>query len=825
MTRLPLHEGWTLRCTGGDAPTTISTAVVPAQVPGSVHTDLLSAGLIEDPYLGENEAALTWVHRADWVYETTFEAEPIAPGERAALAFEGLDTVATITLNGAIVGRTENMHRSYRFDVTGLLEEENTLVVSFSSALTRAEEIAQEVGPRPHSYDHPFNAVRKMACSFGWDWGPDLQTAGIWKPVHLERWHEARLAQVRPLVTVGADGTGRVEVVADLEVAGAEDPGRRVRAELTAPDGGPIATGEVAVTGGRAVVVLEAGDVDLWWPHGYGPQSRYDLQVTLADGDRERDSWSRKVGFRDVAVRADPDEAGTSFVIEVNGVPVFIKGANWIPDDHLLTRVTPERYARRVEQSVAANINLLRVWGGGIYEQDAFYDACDAAGVLVWQDFLLACAAYAEDEPLRGEFEAEARDNVARLMPHPSLVLWCGGNENLWFSVDQDWDARLEGGTWGYGYYHDLFAQVVAEVDPTRAYVEGSPASPGFAPWEKHPNDPDHGLKHEWAVWNQVDYSHYRDEAPRFVSEFGFQGPPTWATLTRALAPQDLHKESAAFLLHQKAPDGNGKLDRGMAPHLGIPEDFTDWHWAAQLNQAHAVRYALTHYRSHWPHTAGAIVWQINDCWPVTSWAAIDGDERPKPLWYAMQAAYAPRLLTIAPRETGLVVAVVNDSDDTWDDTLHLCRESLDGVGQATEDTPVHAPARSVTLVQIPARLATPADATGEALVATLGEERTVHLFAELKDVALDPDALTASATRVGDGYDVHITASSLALDVTVLADRLAPDARTDRALDTLRAGESVTVHVTTEHPLETGLLTAAPVLRSSNDLHGVATD
>ncbi|GAA4416056.1 glycoside hydrolase family 2 protein [Georgenia halophila] len=822
METTTLHEGWTLRHAGGEVPGEIDGVVVPATVPGSAHTDLLEAGLIPDPYLGENETALAWAHRADWVYETTFTAEPAAAGERVDLAFDGLDTVATIMLNGTELGRTENMHRRYRFDVTALLAAENSLTVHLHSALARAEEVAAEVGPRPHSYPHPFNAIRKMACSFGWDWGPDLQTAGIWRPVRLERWQTARLSEVRPLVTVGPDGTGRAEVLVDVETAaGAPSSAVRVRAALTAPDGATrAADGEVAVRDGRAALVLDVPDAELWWPHGYGAQPRYDLAVTLVDGEQALDDWSRKIGFRNVVVRTDPDEIGTSFTIEINGTPIFAKGANWIPDDHFLTRVTPDRYARRVDQAIAANMNLLRIWGGGVYEDDAFYDACDARGVLVWQDFLLACAAYAEDEPIWSELEAEARDNVVRLMSHPSLAIWNGGNENLWGFMDWGWQPELDGATWGYGYYHELFPQVLAELDPTRAYVEGSPTSPGFAPWGKHPNDPDHGLKHEWQVWNQVDYSHYRDEAPRFVSEFGFQGPPTWATLTRALDPDDLHKESSAFLLHQKAPDGNGKLDRGLAPHLPVPEDFTDWHWATQLNQAHAVRFALEHYRSHWPRTAGAIVWQINDCWPVTSWAAVDGDERPKPLWYAMRAAYAPRILTVQPRDGRLVVAVVNDTDQPWSGVLSLSRHTLDGAVPASSDVTAEAGPRSVELVDVPADLATAGDPAREVLVAALGDVRTVHLYAENKDLALDPDAVTATAAPASGGYDVTITATSLALDVTVLADRLAPDAVTDRALDPLLAGESVTVHVATAAAPDPGDLTGAPVLRSSNALH-----
>ncbi|MFC7404767.1 glycoside hydrolase family 2 protein [Georgenia alba] len=816
----PLHDGWTLRAAGGEVPDDVAHAKVPATVPGSVHTDLLAASLIPDPYLGENETALAWMHRADWRYETTFPARPAADGEHVELAFDGLDTVATVTLNGTEVGRTENMHRAFRFDVTGLIQEHNSLTVHFRSALARAGEIERQVGTRPHSYPHPFNAIRKMACSFGWDWGPDLQTAGIWKPVRLERWHTARLDRVRPLVTVGPDGTGRVEVVADV----AADTGGQVsvRATLSAPDGTTVAGETSGVDGASAVVRLEVADPELWWPHGYGDQPRYRLGVALTDGAATLDRWERRIGFRDVVVRTEADDVGTSFVVEVNGTPVLVKGANWIPDDHLLTRVTPERLARRLDQAVGANLNLLRVWGGGIYETDDFYDACDERGVLVWQDFLLACAAYAEDEPLAAELEAEARENVVRLMSHPSLVIWNGGNENLWGYMEWGWQEQLDGATWGWRYYSEVFPRAVRELDPTRAYVQGSPTSPGFAPWELAPNHPDHGLVHEWRVWNQIDYRHYRDAAPRFVAEFGFQGPATWATLTRALDAADLHKESPAFLLHQKAPGGNGKLDRGMAPHLPTPADFADWHWATQLNQAHAVRYALDHYRAHWPHTAGAIVWQLNDCWPVTSWAAVDGDERPKPLWYAMRAAFAPRVLTVHERDGGTVLAVGNDTDEPWAGTVSLSRQGFDGTVLATAEQPVEVGARSVGLVEVPAALAEAADTSREVLVATLDDVRVVHPFAENKDLALDPASVTATATAAPGGYEVTVTATSLALDVTVLADRLAPDAVADRALDTLLAGESLTVHVTTAAELDPLALTVSPVLRTSNGLHAV---
>ena len=831
----PLHEGWTLRAVGGPVPDPVAGATVPAQVPGSAHTDLLTAGLIPDPYLGTNEADLVWAHRTDWRYETTVAAPAAAEDERVDLVFQGLDTVATVELGGVEVLSTANQHRSYRVDVREhLADGGTTLAVTFRSALEHAEGVEAALGRRDHVYPHPFNMVRKMACSFGWDWGPDLQTAGIWRPVALERWRTARLAQVRPLVTVldgteGADGgaSGRVTVHVDVERSGLGDDAvdLTLRAVVGGPAAGPGggASAEVTVPAGAttAVVVVDVPDVALWWPRGYGDQPLYDLHVELAGPAGTLGRVERRIGFRTVELDTSPDEHGTRFTVVVNGRPVFVKGANWIPDDHFLTRVDRARYARRIGQAVDANLNLLRIWGGGIYEDEAFYAECDERGVLVWQDFLFACASYPEEEPLRGEVEAEARENVVRLMTHASLVLWNGANENLWGFVDWGWPAQLEGRTWGHGYYTELLPGIVAELDPTRPYSVNSPYSPGSSLEEKHPNDPDHGSHHEWDCWNRRDYVHYSDDVPRFCSEFGWQGPATWATLTRAVPAEALHQESAAFLLHQKAEDGNGKLNRGLEPHLPVPEDFEDWHWATSLNQARAVRYAVEHYRSWWPRTAGSIVWQLNDCWPVTSWAAVDGDERPKPLWYALRDAYADRLVTIQPRDGALAAVVVNDTDVTGPTTVRSHRLTLTGEVLASHEVVVDVAARSAVAVPLPADVTTPGDATGEVLVVDAGAAagRGVHLFAEDKDVAYEAAPFAATARAVDGGHEVTVAATGLVRDLALLADKLAEDAVVDRALVTLLPGEQVTLRVTTSATLDRGELVGPRVLRTVNSL------
>ncbi|MDX8051677.1 glycoside hydrolase family 2 protein [Lentzea sp. BCCO 10_0798] len=813
MIRQYLHDGWQLTAATNEVPDNIRGRTVPAAVPGSTHLDLLASGLITDPFLDRAEEELAWMHRADWRYSTTFLAATARPGQRVDLVFDGLDTIATVELNGHVAGQTANMHRGYRFDVREfLVDGGNDLTVSFSSALAHAEKAEAALGGRPHVNAHPFNMIRKMACSFGWDWGPDLQTAGIWRPVRLERWHTARLARVRPVVTV-AGTTGQVELHADFEWAVPED------LTLHIAVGGHERTVTVPAGQDGLVARVDVPDVALWWPAGHGQQPLYDLEVVLRGKSGVLDSTSKRIGFRTITVDTTPDEHGTPFTVVVNDRPLFVKGANWIPDDHFLTRITRDRLVRRVDQAVAAHVNLLRVWGGGIYESDEFYDVCDERGVLVWQDFPLACAAYPEEEPIRGELEAEARENVARLMSHASLALWNGGNENVWGFADWGWPEQLDGRTWGLGHYDELLPGIVAELDPTRFYCPSSPYSPVDG---VHPNDEDHGTRHDWHVWNEAGYQHYRDHVPRFCSEFGFQGPPAWATLTRWIHDRPLSPDSPSFLAHQKAEDGNGKLVRGLAAHLPVPARFEDWHWATQLNQARAVSFGVEHFRSWWPRTAGAIVWQLNDCWPVTSWAAIDSEERLKPLWYGLRHAYEPRLLTFQPRDGRLVLVAVNDHDEPWDAHLTLDRQTFRGVTLHLTRLRRTVPPRSVLCLDLEDALLQPVNDDAEVMVATTAEARAILPFREDVELSYDPRPLAAQAQAVHGGYEVEVRAGSFARDVAVLADRVAPDAVVDDSLVPMLAGEVRVFHIRTDAVVDPAAFTDPLVLRCANDLRAV---
>ncbi|WP_405626956.1 glycoside hydrolase family 2 protein [Streptomyces sp. NBC_00016] len=775
----PLDDGWHLRHEGKP---------FPAVVPGCVHTDLLAAGVIPDPFIGLGEKEVAWVGRREWTYERELSAGP-SGHEQTDLVFDGLDTVAEITLNGQPLGRVRNMHRSYRFDVTGL---EGPLAVRFVSAYAEAEAVRGKVGDRPSPYTEPYQYLRKMACSFGWDWGPTLVTAGIWRPVRVERWSTARLARVRPLVTV-EEGVGVVELRVEVERT-------RVEAGLTLEARVAGRSARAEVTGTSGVVRVEVPDAELWWPRGYGGQPLYEVELTLHHGSAPLDVWRRRVGFRSVVLDTSADAHGTGFTLVVNGERLFARGVNWIPDDVFPSRVTRERYRKRLRQAADAGVDLVRVWGGGIYESEDFYDACDELGLLVWQDFPFACAAYPEEQPLRGEVEAEARENVVRLMPHPSLVLWNGNNENLWGFRDWGWEERLGGDSWGEGYYLGVLPRVVAELDPTRPYTAGSPWS---GSWEHHPNDPAHGTHHSWDVWNRRDYAEYQSEVPRFVAEFGWQAPPAHATLLRALPGGELAADSPGMLHHQKAEDGNGKLERGLARHFTLPEDdFDRWHYLTQVNQARAVATGIEHWRSHWPVCAGTIVWQLNDCWPVTSWAAIDGDGREKPLYHELRRLYADRLLTFQVRDGELVLAAVNQSGEPWTGTVSLRRMSVDGEVLGTASVELAVGARVVDEVRVPADLE-PAGAK-EFLVADAGGSpgsgeaaseqgpRAAHFPVPDRDI---PYPRPQFEVTVAAG-SVTVTAHTLVRDLLLQADRLGPGVRADRGLVTLLPGERVTIGV-----------------------------
>jgi beta-mannosidase len=793
-----------------------------------IHTDLLRAGLIADPFDGDNEAAQQWIGDTVWAYQTTFDWSENGNTRHDLVAF-GLDTVATIELNGTLVGQTENQHRSYRFDIRPLLTPgQNTLSVTFAAPVPETLARAQKFGALPRVNHHDFNQLRKTASHFGWDWGIDAAGSGIWQAIGIDSWSDVRIASVRPLVDLeGSDGelTAHVEIERD----GVAEP-RGV--PIAVAVGGVTVNGTVGADSTTGSFVARVPSVQRWWPVGHGDQPLYDVTVRAAAAE-----WSARVGFRTVLVDTAPDENGAPFNIYVNGELVLARGVNLIPDHAFLPEIDRDRYSRRLNDALEANVNLIRIWGGGIYESDDFYELADERGILVWQDFLFACAAYSEDEHLRLEVVAEAREQISRLSAHPSLIMWNGCNENIWGYADWGWRPQLQDRAWGDGYYRELLPELVAELDPTRFYSPGSPYSFGEY---LHPNDQRNGTMHIWDVWNQKDFRHYRDYRPRFVSEFGFQGPPAWSTLTDVVHDEPLDPYGQQMLVHQKAHLGNVKLDRGARGHLPETTTIEDWHWATGLNQAHAVRFGIEHFRSLTPFNSGTIVWQLNDNWPVVSWAAVDFDEHRKPLWHALRAAYAPRLATLQPRSSqhaietafeGLppeldatALILVNDTSEGFDGAFLVTRQLLDGTVLASETLATSVAARSAVTLLLSADLTTFGDPAREFITArsvdpASGFAPSFSFGAEIVDQELDPAAIEATAQRVEGGYAVTVTASSLARDVFLNVDRVDSSASVDTGLVTLVAGETAQLRVTSDVDTDPRNFLDRLVLRTANSL------
>lgn len=803
-----LHEGWTLTVTDGPAPFPI--ADVPATVPGTLVTDLLEAGLVPDPYLDRVEHELSWTGWCDVLYRTAFDWSPDG-AERVDLVAASLDTAATIDLNGHRVAAVQNQHRSWRFEVTDLLREgTNHLELRFASPLRTAHENNLRVGTFIEGHDYRWhNGLRKMACNFGWDWGPVLLTSGIAGPLGLQSWSTARIEQVRPRVDV-QDGAGHVRLDVYLQLAGSS-AGRDAHEDLTLdlivrdPDGSVVASSSTPHEGGPSTLAAVVENPRRWWPRGYGEQPLYTLDLELRTATGEvLDAWMRRVGLRTAGLVQEADAVGTSCTVVVNDRPVLVKGANWIPGDCFPTRFTPERLRAGITDAVECGMNMLRVWGGGLYESEAFYDLCDELGILVWQDFLFACNWYSELEPIRSEVEAEAREQIVRLASHPSLVHWNGSNENIEAHLEwgeDGWDWFPEGIGWGMHYYQELLPSLLEELDPTRSYT---PSSPYSIPLPEDPRHPDHGTIHNWQVWNDLDWTHYRDTVARLAAEFGYQSPPALATIERAITERPLRVDSETWLSHQKAEDGQQKLERGYRPHFPEPTGFEDFHLTTQLNQARALICGVGHYRSHWPVCSGTLIWQLGDCWPVCSWSVVDGDGRRKPSWYALRELHAPLFLSVQPRTgeaggpTGQAIVLGNDTDQPLTGRLTLSRQRFDGTVLASADLEIPVGPRASGTLPVPGAVGAPEDPTRELLVITLEGTglRHLHWFAEDRDLQLQPGALRAEAVQEGEEVRVDLHAVSAVRDVCLLADRAHPEAVADRQLLSLLAGESATVRI-----------------------------
>jgi len=661
-----------------------------AAVPGCIHTDLLAAAAIPDPFYRDNEQSVMWIGETDWLYRRTFHVSPeLLQHERVVLHCDGLDTLVTIWLNGVELGRTDNMFRIWEFDVrTFLSPGENEIRVRFDSALRFGQKkLAQRYIHSWSTDTHKLpggNYVRKAQCHFGWDWGPKLVTCGIWRDIALVAYDVARLADVH----VRQDHSQQDRVILTCHVTGELFAAAPLQAQCQVSlNGEEIDRQTVTLDGESSTATLVVNSPQLWWPNGLGDQPLYTVSVTLTDeAGQPLDTWSNKIGLRTLRLVRHADEWGESFHFSCNREPFFAKGANWIPADSFVTRLTGNHYAELLGAAADTHMNMLRIWGGGIYEQTVFYELCDQLGICIWQDFMFSCATYPTfDDDFMGNVAREALDNIRRLRHHACLALWCGNNEleqglvaDEWTKTTMSWDD--------YGKLFDgLLPQLVAELDPETDYWPGSPHTPQG---DRHNwNDSHSGDAHIWDVWHGMEpFEYYYTCFHRFNSEFGFQSFPEPAAVRAFTVPEDRNITSYVMEHHQRNDSGNSKIMHYLLEWFRLPTSFDMTLWLSQILQGMAVKHAVEHWRRTMPRGMGTLYWQLNDCWPVASWSSLDYSGRWKALHYMARHFYAPLLVSAMPNLEDGSVAVHVTSDMREDITAEVRWKLTTLLGETIDD-------------------------------------------------------------------------------------------------------------------------------------------
>ncbi len=671
----------------------------PATVPGVVHTDLMNNGIIEDPFFRLNERGVQWIDKEDWIYETTFDLEPaIFAGNHIRILFKGLDTYADVFLNDTLIITANNMFREWKADIKTLVKEKgNRLRVYFHSpikkdlpkweALPFQYEAVNDQSQNGGLFNKKVSVfARKAGYHYGWDWGPRLVTSGIWRPVILEAWDHAKIEDIhirqQNVSAQKATIIVNTEIIADQPM-----PNANIRM-IDNRSGAVYKTVRTPLSKGKQTLSVDftIANPQLWWSNGLGDPHLYEIKTEVSDGTQMLDAAVTKTGIRSLKVIHKPDESGEAFYVELNGIPVFSKGANYIPCDNYLPRVTREIYQKTVLDAANANMNMLRVWGGGIYEDDYFYELCDEYGIMVWQDFMFACSIYPSEGELLENIKQEAIDNVKRLRNHPSIALWCGNNECLeawfgwgWKKQYQEKDPAFEKIIWTQyeNLFHQVLPEVVADYHPESFYWPSSP----FARYDGT-SDRTKGDRHYWGVWHsRKPISEYNKERSRFFSEYGFQSFPEFESVKRyAPYPEDWVITSETMMAHQRGgAHANSLIETYLLNEYQKPKDFESFLYMNLVLQGDAIKTAIEAHRRDMPHCMGSLFWQHNDCWPVASWSSRDYYGRWKAQHYFAREAFRDILVSPIAQEDKLAVYIVSDRMESTKGQLKLYVYKLDG--------------------------------------------------------------------------------------------------------------------------------------------------
>jgi beta-mannosidase len=765
--RIPLHAGWQFREAG-------KNAWHPATVPGCVHTDLLKNGLIEDPFYRDNEARLQWIGKTDWEYQTSFNVGPeLLKRQNLELVFEGLDTYANVFLNDVPLLNADNMFRTWRVSAKGALKAgDNILRIRFRSPINEILPVMAKLSYQlPAANDQGEKTsphTRKAPYQFGWDWGPRFVTGGIWKPVLLEAWDGARLADLhiapKQISQEAASLTAQVEIVSGENVNATVIVDNLTNKNIAAQRQVQLASGA-----NRIDLDFVISRPALWWPSGLGPHPLYDFRARLVIDGQLSDQTSTRTGLRSLELRQQPDQWGKSFEFIINGAPVFAKGGNWIPADSFPTRITKEKYRHLLESVRDSNMNMLRVWGGGIYESDDFYDLCDELGILVWQDFMFACSMYPGHQEFLDNVRAEAIDNVKRLRNHPSIVLWAGNNEVETAWQHWGWKQSLPASLWDdyLKIFHGVLPEVCAALDPSRPYWPSSPSSN----LEDDPDSQKIGDVHYWGVWHAaLPFTDYEKQLPRFMSEFGFQSFPQIETVNSYTLPSDHNIQSPVMLAHQRHPRGNQLIREYMLREYPEPKDFESFLYMSQVLQAEGIKVGAEHFRRIRPRNMGSLYWQVNDCWPVASWSSIDYHGRWKALQYAARRFYADLLISPHLDDGSINVYVVSDRVSATLAQINVSLMDFEGRVLMSRSGAFNiAPLRSQSYLGLSVsdllqgRDAKSVMLSCELLVEGQAVSSNTYFFEPYKDLSLPKPQIKSDVVRTRTGFKLTLTSDKFA--------------------------------------------------------------
>ena len=799
---------------------------MPATVPGTIHTDLMNNNIIDDPYYRLNEHDVQWIDKEEWEYKTSFEVDDkYLENETIKLHLDGLDTWATVYLNGKIILNADNMFYQWKVDVKDYLRPgKNKLRIIFHSPINKGLKLREELGyylPGAENDQSQLGGTgdiktvvfsRKAQYHFGWDWGPRLVTGGIWQSVYLTAHNNARIEKVHFQTLEIANEEANLQVDTYIESFSDDD----VTVAIFMGDA-IVAEKTFMVKSGKNTLSLPViiKNPELWWTNGLGDQHLYNFKVTLNKDNRTIDRAFESIGLRTVELVQEPDETGSSFFFKVNGEPVFMKGANYIPQDIFLPRIEKSDYEHLIKSAAEANFNMLRVWGGGIYEQEIFYELCDKYGILVWQDFMFACAMYPGNKEFIDNVEKEAIQNVERLRNHPCIALWCGDNEiliawNRWGWQDQVREKQSEeiiDSIWkAYDdVMHKLLPKVVEKYDPARSYWASSPSS-GFGELENGKS----GDNHYWGVWwGKEPFEKYEEIIPRFMSEYGFQSFPELNSVKKYALEEDWDIESEVMRSHQRSSIGNVTIKEYMERDYRDPKDFPMFLYVNHVLQAEGIRTAMEAHRRNMPHCMGSLYWQLNDCWPVASWSGIDYYGNWKALHYFAKKAFSEVLVSPDLDTLGNVkIHLVSDRLEPTDAELSWKLMDFEGKIISHMEKKISIPANSAKKVlEITASELVPDSMRANHLlyVAVKNMEdkilsENILYFDKVKNLDLPEPGLSWSVKKERDYFDITITTERLAKNV-YLQENGIEGFFTDNYFDML-PGKSINVTFTSESRL-----------------------